>query len=83
MVNIYCVVLLKDTNRTLIVEHHWVTTLSNARDLEYGVKKSIERKIFYSKLSQPANFDLPIRDDFDENIDACYIGYILKLYGKY
>lgn len=83
MNNIYCVVLLKNSRKVLIVEHNWVTTLVNCNDINYGVKRSTERKIFYSPESKQANFTLPVRDEFNGDIDGCYIGYLLKSLGKF
>lgn len=82
MTNIYCVVLLKHTKKTLIVSHKWIKTLVNAEEVDYGAKKSTERKIFYSPELKTANFDLPIQNDFNQQNDGCYIGYLLKSFGK-
>lgn len=87
MSKIHCVVLLKTTKKTLIVDHKWIEINVNASEVDFGAKKSTERKIFYSPDSNLPNFDLAIKENFDEKVDACYIGYLLKsfrkFYGKY
>lgn len=78
----FSVVLLKNSRKLLVVDEKWVQTQLNAHDVNIGAKRSLQRTIFFSPVSQNQNFNLPIQSDFDENSDACHNGYFLKSFGK-
>lgn len=83
MSTIYCVVLLKNLQKKLVIDSNWVSASANANEFNFGLRPHALRKIFYSPERKDANFDLPVQNEFDETVDACYLGYLLRSYSKY
>lgn len=79
----FSVVILKNSKKILIVDEKWIETQINAHDVNVGAKRSLERTIFYSPVSKDPDFNLPIRNVFDDDYDACYKGFFLKSFGKF
>lgn len=85
MDSLYIVVIFENSRVIRSVPWKWVDGLNMLRIFNGGgVKKYLKRKVFFcANLAAVANFELPIRDDFDELVNACYVGRILKAFGKY
>lgn len=83
MPTVYSVVLLKNLQRKIVVKSDWVYYSKNAKLLNDGVARYDKRKIFFSSEDKDADWQLPIRNNFDADIDACYEGYVLRSFGKY
>lgn len=81
--NVHCVVLISNSTTKIIIDRQWVDMSAiGAHELNYGLKKHILRKVFYSPEAKSANFDLPISEQFDENADGCYEGFVLQSFGE-
>lgn len=80
---VYCVVLVENTSIKLVVDVSWVESEYSAHDLNSGLRPCTKRKIFYSPFAVPPNFALPIRRDFDENAESCYMSYLLHSFGEH
>lgn len=66
-----------------MVKTSWCEKLKGADPKNSGVLPTKTVKIFYSgDTAQKANFDLEVVERFDENVPACYFGYVLFMCGK-
>lgn len=74
--------LLKNRSHKLIVSSDCIEMLTRAQDLNCGLKPHVLRKFFHSGVGNPADFSLPIQENFLEDQDWCYEGYILHSFGK-
>lgn len=84
MKTIYCVVLLNNCEKKLIVKSDSIESNDiHADEINWGLKRTVVRKLFYSPVGNPVNFSIPIREKFDHTNDACYEGFVLRSFGKY
>jgi hypothetical protein len=65
----------------LLVPAKWIFHLNIDCLINNGVCTAEEHLIFYSKNDKGPNFLAPIRNDFDESVDACYYANIIKVFG--
>lgn len=79
----YFGVYLIESGRNILVPAKWLFRLNAPFTANNGVLTTEEHLIFYSKdASKNADFLAPIAKRFDENVDACYHGNIVKVFGK-
>lgn len=79
----FCTILLKNCSNTLVVPGEWIQDGITAKDLKYGLRTHIIRKVFYTKnIDARPDFFAPILEFVDLNNNACYHAYILKTHGK-
>lgn len=77
----YHVVVLIESKEKLCVPTTWVFAVDRVKALNCGLNRNEKRRIFYSKnLKSTPNFLLPLRTDFDPDINSCYIGKIVKTF---
>lgn len=76
-------VLLNCKKKILVPIEH--CEINNICDFFNGgaIGKQIPKLFFSSNKKSDVNFDMEISQSFDENIDACYSGKILKCFGKF
>lgn len=80
----YVCVILKNSKEIIVVPHTWINLSASRVFNGAGAKKFVERKIYYSpNASTKATFTLPIREQFDETINSCYLGKCLMGFGKF
>lgn len=79
---VFSVVLLEGLQQKIVVKSDWIDYSNNAQLLNNGVTRYEKQKIFYSSEDKNANWQLPISNNFDPSIDACYEGYVLRSFGK-
>lgn len=86
----HVVVYLKRAKRFVIVKENFIQDLSNAKLKNNGRNCNQDFLIFWSaannvvnSASEP-NFNAPLSDVYEETTDAgvCYIGRIVKFFGK-
>lgn len=83
MCSIFCVILLKNCSKFLIVKSDAIDLSDfGADDSNWGWKSHIVRKFFVSPFGHRVDFSTPIQENFDENNDSCYEGYILRSFGE-
>lgn len=75
----FAVSLLNKTK--LCIPIFWMQNINIVECFNNVFKRYEKRLVFYSKYERAEpNFSLPIISDFDENIDACYYGHVLKAF---
>lgn len=84
MYPIFCVVLLKNRSRHLIVKSDaFETDGFGADEMNWGLKPHVVRKFFVSPFGHSVDLSVGIKQNFDETADSWYEGYILRSYGKF
>lgn len=79
-------VMLSSQKHKIVVPVEWIKldNINPARTLMYGIKKGEDRVVFVSNnQDHAADFDLPIRDAFSGDEDACYLGRVLKIVSEF
>lgn len=77
------VVCFEYSGEIKVVKTAWCEKLKSADPKNSGVLPTKIIKIFYSNnTAQKANFGLEVVEEFDENVPACYYGYVLYMCGK-
>lgn len=79
------VVYLKNANKPLVISTKWFEKENNTEFINNGLvyENYIQRKIFYSpnKNDEP-NFELRLKNKFEEDKPGCYSAYIIKYFSK-
>lgn len=67
----------------MVIPTKWVYSLDIVQIFNKGINPRKTHKVFYYKdKSIDADFTLPVRDIFDENVPACYHAQIKCTFGK-
>lgn len=75
----YFVVILVSSKKVLAIPAAYVLQLDVVGKMNTGLKKWKKQLVFFSPENHDPNFNLPIREDFDENVDGVYYANILKV----
>lgn len=76
----YFVVILMESRKVLAIPASYVLKLDVVRKINSGLKNWKNQLIFFSPENHDPNFNLAIREDFDENVDGIYRANVLKAF---
>lgn len=86
----FVVISLVDDFISKVIPEEHIQDLNECKTLNYGINCNQKYRIFWSPLFvqtrdeiEAPDFNLPVRNVFDENIRACYIAKLVRFYGKY
>lgn len=76
-------VLLVKSKIKLVIPTKWAYSLDIVQIFNRGISPTKLHKIFYfHDKSVRADFNLPVRDEFDPSVPACYLAQIKCTSGK-
>lgn len=78
------VVLLKHSRKIIVVKKTWCQGSNNADIINFGTRPGESVKIFFSPLDEKAraDFEVQTRENFIDNVAACYDGFVLDNFGR-
>lgn len=80
----YICVIFEKSKTIKIVPIRWWQHHLSAVQLTYGIRPNQIQKVFYCDDElENANFNLPLSNEFQENVPRCYSAYIFKFFGSY
>lgn len=80
---LYSVVRLKSTGQKFVVKSAFIDGMKSAVTTKHGCRPTKQRKIFFApNPNEPPQFVADIRTEFDGTKTACYIGFVIKTFGK-
>lgn len=82
MDKVFCVALLIESKKLVVIPLKWINGLQLADNLNYGIRPHKKYLIFYAHYDQEPVFGPPVMN-FEDFVPACYNAYILKSFGKY
>lgn len=82
--DLYLAIYLTDCKKNILIPDYWCDTFDLARAINGGLNTNENHLIFVSSdLSKIPDFSLPVRQTLlDLNVDACYIGKIIRAFSK-
>lgn len=79
----YVVHILSTERRNLLIPSYWCFGINIENTINDGINRNKKRLIFYSEdQSKNPDFLLPVSTMFNEELDACYHGHIIKFFGN-
>lgn len=83
MDNLSVAVILTRCRKRLHIPVKWIKDIDFGKVFNAGAKKSEDRIMFYSPdATIPPDFNAPLTEIFDPNVNACYIGRVLRGFGE-
>lgn len=80
----FCAVKLIGDCVQLTVRSSWFKNLNNAKNIRNGFTRAGPYTVFYSPdQNKLPNFNLELKDKYNEEEDACYKVQIYDTFGKY
>lgn len=79
----YHSILLVKSKQKLVIPTKWIFSFDILQIFYRGLSPTKLHKIFFfNDESCEADFNLPVRDDFDETVPACYLAQIKGTFGR-
>lgn len=79
----FATVILLESLERLVIPIKYVLSLDILQIYNRGISRTKKHIIYYSPDDDDEpNFQLAIKDDFEENVPACYKARILNVFGK-
>lgn len=82
--NLFLTIFLCDCRRKIIVPFNFIKKLNFAKTFNNRINRNQNHLVYFSTdLEDSPDFDLPVSKKFLFNRKACYIGKLLKAFGKF
>lgn len=77
----FSVVKILNENNYFVVKTKWCEGMGKAAVKNCGNRRSIQRRIFFSRNENAAPIFGRVEEKFDANTNSCYYGHVIETFG--